>query len=129
MAETLKDQGSVAYTISLPVWLKRDGRQWIACCPALDVVTQATTRDAAEKALKEAVSAWFESCIDRDVLEEALFEAGFKKAKKGVQPAAGVGRAAVQRNPAKNEEISTIEVSIPAFIAARMSNSDGHATY
>jgi predicted RNase H-like HicB family nuclease len=128
MAKALKSQGSVTYTISLSAWLRRDGRQWIACCPAVDVLTQATTKVAAKKALKEAVSLWFESCIDRDVLEEALFEAGFKKAKDGVKPPAGVGRVTVQRNQAKREEMSNIEVSIPAFIAARMSNNDGHAT-
>jgi hypothetical protein len=127
MAESLKSQGSVTYTISLPAWLRRDGRQWIACCPSVDVLTQATTKVAARNALKEAVSAWFESCIDRGVLEEALFEVGFKKAKKGVQPPLGAGRVTVQTNPAEKEEISNIEVSIPAFVAARKSHSNGHA--
>ncbi|MDA0207013.1 MAG: hypothetical protein O3A53_16900 [Acidobacteria bacterium] len=128
MAESLKSQGSVTYTISLPAWLRRDGRQWIARCPSVDVLTQATTKVAAKNALKEAVLAWFESCIDRGVLEEALFEVGFKKAKKGVQPLLGAGRVAVQRKPTTKDEISKIEVSIPAFIAARMSNSSRPAT-
>lgn len=128
MVELINSRGSVAYTISLPAWLRKEGRQWIAHCPSVDVCTQATTKVAARNALKEAVSAWFESCIDRGVLEEALFEVGFKKAKKGVQPPLGAGRVTVQQGPTKKEEISNIEVSIPAFIAARLTDSNGHAS-
>lgn len=36
------------------------------------------------KEIREAVEGWFEYCIEEGVLEEALFEAGFKKVAEPV---------------------------------------------
>ena len=67
-----------AYRIKLDAWARRDGTEWLAWCPLIDVMTQARTRKEAFVSLKEAVELWFESCIDRGVLEDALEDAGFK---------------------------------------------------
>jgi predicted RNase H-like HicB family nuclease len=40
-------------------------------------MTQAETERQAMESLREAVELWFESCISRNVLDEALVEAGF----------------------------------------------------
>ena len=61
----------------LPAWFHRDGRQWLAWCPDIDVMTQASSRKQALESLKEAVELWFESSIDRGVLGAALREVGF----------------------------------------------------
>ena len=99
--------------------------------PPLDVITQARTKKQVLESLRQAVEAWFESCIDRGVLEEALTEAGFAKVPKGA--AAGdvnvVKVAKKPEQPAIAQELSFslghhkgaafIEGSIPsAYIAA-----------
>ena len=40
-------------------------------------MTQARTKKEALEALREAVELWFESCIERGVLDTALNEVGF----------------------------------------------------
>ena len=59
--------------------MRRDGREWVVCCPSIDVATQARTKKKAMESLTEAVQLWFESCIERGVLDEALAEVGFNK--------------------------------------------------
>ena len=65
--------------IRLAVKLYMDGRDWIASCPSIDVVSQARTKAAAQRSLQEAIELWFESCIERGVLPNALVEAGFSR--------------------------------------------------
>lgn len=60
--------------------IRRDApRRWIAGCPALDVYSQGTSEEDAARSLVEAVTAWFESCLERNTLEEALLELGFEE--------------------------------------------------
>ena len=56
------------YTVRLDAWFRRDDRDWVVWCPAIDVMTQARTKKAALESLREAVELWFESCIERGVL-------------------------------------------------------------
>jgi len=100
-------------------------------------MTQAETKKKALASLQEAVELWFESCIERDVLDKALTEAGFFKAKasaflqetpnmvsvlKGEPTATGAPASAdadtfsFSRDEKGGSEY--IEVSIPAYIAA-----------
>ena len=65
------------YDVRLPAWFHRDGRQWLAWCPEIDVMTQGPTRKGSLESLREAVELWFESCIERGVLDAALKEVGF----------------------------------------------------
>lgn len=67
--------------IQLAVQLRLDGRDWIARCPSIDVASQARTKRAALKNLREAIELWFESCIGRNVLNEALSDSGFIRLK------------------------------------------------
>jgi hypothetical protein len=71
------------YSVRLRAVYRRDGRSWIAAAPALQVGTQERTKKAALQGLREAVEAWFESCVSRGVLDEALKEVGFKKTAPG----------------------------------------------
>ncbi len=65
------------YDVRLDAWFRRDGRAWLAWCPTIDVMTQASRKETAFASLEEAVQLWFESCIERGVLAEALHESGF----------------------------------------------------
>ena len=69
----------VGYEVKLQVWYRRDGRHWITWTPALGVRTQSHTKKGALAGLREAVELWFESCIQRGSLEQALAELGLRK--------------------------------------------------
>ena len=69
------------YDVKLPAWFHRDGRQWLAWCPDIDVMTQASSRKQALESLREAVELWFESCIERGVLDAALREVAERDAR------------------------------------------------
>lgn len=63
-----------SYIAEFDFWSLRDGQEWLAWCPAIDVITQARTKKQALESLREAVELWFESCIERNVLAKALHE-------------------------------------------------------
>jgi len=85
-------------------------------------MTQAETKEAAFESLKEAVGLWFESCVERGVLDEALAEVGFYPIKPGE---CVPGNASVDVNKpsrAIRESFTAsedFEVLIPAYIAAK----------
>ena len=78
----------MAYRINLEASVFQDRDHWIGECPAVQVVTQGDTEDAAAEALREAVALWFESCIARGTLDAALTECGFRK-RAGNKPSSG----------------------------------------
>jgi predicted RNase H-like HicB family nuclease len=60
--------------------VKRDAkRRWVAGCPQLDIFSQGDTKEAAKAALDEAVKLWIESCVERNTLDEALRQCGFRR--------------------------------------------------
>lgn len=80
------------------------------------VATQGTTADDAQRCLQEAVELWFESCVERGVLDQALREANFR-------PAAA--NAPVRRRPAtaKTSVLGKpfeIHLTIPAYEAVTL---------
>lgn len=113
---------TVTLSIKLEVVTRQEGNAWLAWCIPLDVMAQAATKQAAIESLKEAVQLWFESCIARNVLDEALLEAGFRKTKAGEQPPKSANMVKVHK-PLPAHAFSArhehIEVSIPAYIAAQ----------
>jgi len=112
----------VTLAIKLEAATRQEGDLWLAWCLPLDVWTQAETKQAALKSLKEAVGLWFESCIARNVLDEALIESGFKKLKAGESAPDNASSVKVHepiRRHARKRDY--IEGSIPAYIAAQCS--------
>ncbi len=121
------------YNVRLQAWFRRDGREWFAWCPAVDVMTQARTMKQARESLREAVELWFESCIERDALGKALQELGFNELSLGEAPPDGAETVAVIKQPAtqpaacasmsfsidSDKSSDCIEGIIPAYIAAR----------
>ena len=67
--------------IQLAVELHLDGRVWVARCPSIDIASQARKKTAALGNLREASELWFESCLGRNVLNEALSDSGFTRLK------------------------------------------------
>jgi predicted RNase H-like HicB family nuclease len=74
---------TIKLDIRLRAFVRREtAKRWIAVCPKLDVVTQGTSREDAKRCLDEAVQLWFEDCIERGTLEQALRECGFRTATR-----------------------------------------------
>ena len=66
---------SIALDVHLRAYVRRDTpKRWIATCPLVGVVTQGASADDARQCLQDAVELWFESCVERGVLEQALRE-------------------------------------------------------
>jgi predicted RNase H-like HicB family nuclease len=119
----------VTLTVKLEAATRKDGKRWLAWCMPLDVMTQADSKPAALRSLKEAVGLWFDSCIDRGVLEHALEEAGFKRKKPGDKILRESGMVHIRRTQLKKVpsvrrddrfvgKPDYIEISIPAYIAS-----------
>jgi len=121
-------KNTVDLQINLQALLHQQEGAWIAWCPAVDVASQGETQEESLLALQEAVGVWFDDCLERGVLSEALIEAGF-------YPAAGTtnqqNSIQFQENPATLPAIPQIErpisVNVPAYIAEAMANPN-HAT-
>lgn len=56
----------------------KEGKQYVAIAPELNVSSFGDTPKDAKKALKEAVELFLEECKNMGTLEEVLTEAGFK---------------------------------------------------
>ena len=111
MGETIKLE------VNLGAYVRREtSRRWVATCPQIGVVTQAATSDEAKACLQEAVELWFESCIERGVLDQALREANFRPS---LPSAASDGRRS-QRRSRKIDILGvafTIHLTIPGYQA------------
>lgn len=93
-------------------FVRRDTKtRWIAACPSIGVVSQGTNADDAKRCLREAVELWFENCVERGVLDQAMRELNFRPATSRV---AGDDDA-----PADDVlgDAFTIDVEIPAYTA------------
>src|SRR6184192_3994407 len=86
---------TIELEVNLGAYVRREtSRRWIATCPQIGVVTQAATGKEAKACLQEAVELWFESCIERGVLDKALRETNFRPS---LLAAACSGRASARR--------------------------------
>jgi predicted RNase H-like HicB family nuclease len=112
----------VNLSVRLEAAFRQEGDCWLAWCLPLDVMTQANTKKAAFESLKEAVELWFESCIERGVLKEALTEVGFQPIKLGEKVPDDGSVVEVKRPRRDMREFTaseSFEVIIPAYIAAK----------
>lgn len=135
------DTEIITYNVRLNSWFRRDGRAWLAWCPSIDVRTQARTKKGALEALREAVQLWFESCIERDVLDAALKEVGFEEVSlgEGEETLPGSNSIQIQRLLPEMEALkfhfslnhskgsSFIEGTIPAYMAAQQLGNSARA--
>ena len=114
---------SVLMTVNLRGVARREGRHWVAGCPKLNVWSQGTDREDAQRCLTEAVELWVEDCLARGVLDAALREVGFQPAPWGLPPAGSQESVGIIRVP--NEEALfgadfPVHISMPAYQAAAL---------
>jgi predicted RNase H-like HicB family nuclease len=84
VAIPVQDIDSIEVAFHLSCYVRDEDSAWVSGCPALDVVTQGDSREAAEEALEEAVEMWVESCLERETLGEALRELGWHRVDRTV---------------------------------------------
>jgi predicted RNase H-like HicB family nuclease len=136
---SLVHRSIVELRVKLQACTRRKGALWLAWCPPLDVMTQAETEQRAIESLREAVELWFESCISRNVFDDALVEAGFSRLRpgdavpgdssiigvhgQGSWPASRAAAGAEKQGRDAFARERDIEVSIPAYIAAQYDSS------
>jgi predicted RNase H-like HicB family nuclease len=110
---------SISLNVNLRAYVRRDTpRRWVATCPLIGVTTQAKTADDARRCLQEAVELWFESCVERGVLDHALREANFRPFQAS-QAEKGDERNVRRRGkPSVLGELFDIHLTIPAYQAA-----------
>ncbi len=105
---------TIALDVSLRAYVRPDAeRRWIALCPMVGVASQGTTADEAKQCLQEAVELWFESCIERGVLDQALREANFRPFGDAVPDEV----APNDERDVRGDDF-TIHLTIPAYQAA-----------
>jgi predicted RNase H-like HicB family nuclease len=104
MPGALSASSTVTLSLKLAIEIRFRTDSWLAYCPSLDLVTQAETEEGVRSALREAVDLWFESCIDRGVLDQALREAGFHKPNREEASQSSTG--------------DFLEVQIPAYFSS-----------
>lgn len=69
----------VEFTINVPISFKWDEEvgAYVACCQPLDVWSQGDTKKEAERNIKEAVSLFLISCIERGTIGQVLKNCGW----------------------------------------------------
>lgn len=71
---------------SLQFDILREGRVYIAYCPALDLATHGSNVEDARKSFLEAAELFFETIIENDTLEETLTNLGWQVKKDKLAP-------------------------------------------
>lgn len=125
MTEAITFSGKqVAETVNLAVnlcaFVRKEAKgRWVAVCPSIGIASQGSSSESAMDHLKEAVEGWFESCIERGVLDQAMRESNFRPLAAGEIPASGSDHVLVMKpEPDVRGNTFPITVTIPAYQAA-----------
>jgi predicted RNase H-like HicB family nuclease len=111
---------TVELVVNLRAYVRRDTRKrWVAVCPAIGVASQGSDADDAKTSLQEAVELWFESCVERGVLDQALRESNFRPLPSDQVPSES--EHVMLRRARRKEDVLgddfDIHVTIPAYQA------------
>ena len=68
--------------INLPVQIIKEGKVYVAFCPALEIATQGNTLKEAQKMFHEMVGIFIDELIERGTLEKVLTDMGWKKSTR-----------------------------------------------
>ena len=66
----------------LPYTIKKKRDYYVIHCPLIDVTTQGETQEKAVKNLKEAISLFLISCLERETLDKVMAMCGAHVVKK-----------------------------------------------
>lgn len=115
---------TITLTVTLRAFVRKDTKhRWLAVCPAIGVASQGINSDDARRSLREAVELWFESCVERGVLDQALREAHFRPLSPGEKPPEGCEHVLVDATQDVRGDLFPVNITIPAYQAALFSAS------
>lgn len=112
--------------VTLRAFVRRETkRRWTAICPSLGVASQGESADNAKASLREAVELWFESCVERGVLDQAMRESNFRALPSGEMPPRDSEHVLVNSSLGDEEadirgDLFPIQIEIPAYQAAAL---------
>lgn len=116
--------------IQLSCYVRREADHWLSVCPRLDVASQGDSEQQAMDAIHEALGLWFESCLDRGVLDQALSELGFRRGAGDLgdgDEGIGIKRITKRRPARRGSDILgknfPVELTVPAYQAAIFGSS------
>jgi predicted RNase H-like HicB family nuclease len=66
--------------LKLPIIIEKKERWFVSSCPLLDVYSQGETYEKAQENIIEALTAFFEGCLEMGTLEQVLKECGIRPA-------------------------------------------------
>lgn len=112
----------VFIAMELPIEIEddRDEGGYIVSCAPLGLVTQGDTQDEAREAIHDAIVCFFESCIARGTLGEALKELGWQR-DDVFQPAHTAARRGVSRQK------TTVNLSLPPSVSTEWARALGQS--
>lgn len=84
---------SLQFQANLPVTILREGDQFVAHTPALDLSTSGDTLEQAQSRFAEAVEVFFEECHKMGTLDEVLTELGWTRQNNHLTPPVVVDQA------------------------------------
>ncbi len=114
--------GSVSLVVRLKCFVEEEDGLWVAGCPSLDVFSQGDSEEEARASIEEAVKLWFESCLERNTLTQAMQELGFRPIPPGHTPAESEDVIAMVESPTEIlGQPFEIAIEIPAYQAAMFS--------
>lgn len=76
----------VYFEISLPVFVLKENKYFIAYSPVLDLSTSGKSFEEAKQRFNEVVQVFFEELLEKGALEEVLADLGWQKLKKEWTP-------------------------------------------
>lgn len=113
----------ITLQIRLRAFVRKETKlRWVAVCPSIGVASQGRNVDEAKRSLREAVELWFESCIERGVLDQAMREVNFRPLANGEELPPDKEHVLMNR-PEDSDvlgDLFPIHVSIPAYQAAAL---------
>jgi predicted RNase H-like HicB family nuclease len=107
---------TITLDVELRAFVRRESsRRWIAVCPSVGVASQASSAEDAKRCIQEAVELWFESCIERGVLDRANFRPLNEQGEPGGTDIVS-GRRSKRRDVLGDD--FALRVTIPAYQGA-----------
>lgn len=114
----------ITLDVKLRAFVRKEKKnRWVSICPRLGVASQGTSAEDAKHALQDAVELWFESCVERGVLDQAMRESGFRPLPSGQEPPPDSERVMVASYEVETEsdilgDEFNVHFEIPAYQAA-----------
>jgi predicted RNase H-like HicB family nuclease len=124
MAEAIAIQNrqvteTITLTVTLHAFVRKEAKlRWVAVCPALGVASQGIDAEDAKRSVHEAVELWFESCVERGVLDQALREANFRPLPPDEQLPDDCEHVVVRPTQDVRGDLFPLNITIPAYQAA-----------